>query len=145
MILFNQNDDYDRKQQLEYLNDLPQYKLFRLKSVPDQMKTYDFYNEKCIIEFKKRTCNHDTFPDFILQKDKFDTNLDIATRNNISFYYQNKFNNGKIWEWDMTDMAAKNCLPKLIEKEMNRYTYVPNPEKISKRVYMLKLSEGYEI
>ena len=88
MILFNQNDDYDRKQQLEYLNDLPQYKLFRLKSVPDQMKTYDFYNEKCIIEFKKRTCNHDTFPDFILQKDKFDTNLDIATRNNISFYYQ---------------------------------------------------------
>jgi len=96
MILFNQNDDYDRKQQLEYLNDLPQYKLFRLKSVPDQMKTYDFYNEKCIIEFKKRTCNHDTFPDFILQKDKFDTNLDIATRNNISFYYQNKFNNGKI-------------------------------------------------
>ena len=59
MILFNQNDDYDRKQQLEYLNDLPQYKLFRLKSVPDQMKTYDFYNEKCIIEFKKRTCNHE--------------------------------------------------------------------------------------
>ena len=128
MILFNQNDDYDRKQQLEYLNDLPQYKLFELKSVPDQMKTYDFYNQKCIIEFKKRTCNHDTFPDFILQKDKFDTNLDIATRNNISFYYQNKFNNGKIQEWDMTDMAARNCLPKLIEKEMNRYTYVPNPE-----------------
>ena len=33
----------------------------------------------------------------------------------------------------------------LIKKEMNRYTYVPNPEKISKRVYMLKLNEGYEI
>ena len=41
-------------------------------------------------------------------------------RHNISFYYQNKFNNGKIWEWDMTDMAARNCLPKLIEKEMKQ-------------------------
>ena len=73
MIVFNRNDGADIQEQLTYLSSLPQYKLFRLRAVREQMKTYDFWNEKCIIEFKRRTCNHNTFPDFILQKDKFDT------------------------------------------------------------------------
>ena len=129
MILFNKNDNIDIQEQLTYLNTLPQYKLFRLRAVKEQMKTYDFWNEKCIIEFKKRTCNHDTFPDFILQKDKYDMNMELAKKHKISFYYQNKFANDKIWEWDITDMVERNDLPKLINKEMNHYTYVNNPNK----------------
>ena len=145
MILFNKNDNIDIQEQLTYLNTLPQYKLFRLRAVKEQMKTYDFWNEKCIIEFKKRTCNHNTFPDFILQKDKYDTNMELARKHKISFYYQNKFANDKIWEWDITDMVERNDLPKLINKEMNHYTYVNNPNKITKQVYMLRLDQGYEI
>ena len=91
MIIFNRNDGADIQEQLTYLNSLPQYKLFRLRAVKEQMKTYDFWNEKCIIEFKKRTCNHDTFPDFILQKDKYDMNMELAKKHKISFYYQNKY------------------------------------------------------
>ena len=44
MILFNRNDGADIQEQLTYLNNLPQYKLFRLRAVREQMKTYDFWN-----------------------------------------------------------------------------------------------------
>ena len=54
MIVFNRNDGADIQEQLTYLSSLPQYKLFRLRAVREQMKTYDFWNEKCIIEFKKQ-------------------------------------------------------------------------------------------
>ena len=42
-------------------------------------------------------------------------------------------------------MVERNDLPKLINKEMNHYTYVNNPNKITKQVYMLRLDQGYEI
>ena len=45
----------------------------------------------------------------------------------------------------MSDMVERNDLPRLINKEMNRYTYVDNPNKIVKQVYMLRLNQGYEI
>ena len=63
----------------------------------------------------------------------------------IKFYYQNRFNDGKVWEWDITDMVKNNTMPEIIEEEMNQYTYVDNPQKIIKKIYMLKLDMGYEI
>ena len=41
--------------------------------------------------------------------------------------------------------TEKNLMPEPIEKEMNRYTYVADPTKTTKKVYMLKLDQGYEI
>jgi len=145
MILFNRDDRNDLQTQLEYLNSLPQYKLSNLSIVKDAKRSFDFYNVKCIIEYKRRNSNHNTFPDFILEKYKYDTNMDIALRNKLSFYYQNRFNDGKVWEWDLTAMTEKNLMPEPIEKEMNRYTYVADPTKTTKKVYMLKLDQGYEI
>ena len=36
-------------------------------------------------EFKKRNCEHDRFPDFILQEDKLRINIDLAKKHNIIF------------------------------------------------------------
>ena len=105
MMRFNQNDDYDRKKQLEYLNNKPKYQEDKLRLVPEQMKPFDFWNWTRIIEFKKRNCNHDQFPDFILQEDKLKNNMEIANKHDILFLYQNKFYNDKIWEWDITKMV----------------------------------------
>ena len=104
MIVFNRNDGADIQEQLTYLNNLPQYKLFRLRAVREQMKTYDFWNEKCIIEFKKRNCNHDTFPDFILQKDKYDMNMELAKNTRYHFIIKInlqmvKYGNGILQIW----------------------------------------------
>ena len=71
--------------------------------------------------------------------------MDIANEKKIKFFYQNRFNNGKVWEWDITDMVNNNAMPKIIEEEMNQYTYVDNPQKIIKKIYMLTLNMGYEI
>jgi hypothetical protein len=71
--------------------------------------------------------------------------MEIANNKNIKFYYQNRFNDGKVWEWDITDMVKNNTMPEIIEEEMNQYTYVDNPQKIIKKIYMLKLDMGYEI
>ena len=60
------------------------------------------------VEFKKRNCEHDRFPDYILQEDKLRTNMEIAKKHNIKFYYQNKFNDNKVWEWDITKMVEEN-------------------------------------
>ena len=42
-------------------------------------------------------------------------------------------------------MVKNNTMPEIIEEEMNQYTYVDNPQKIIKKIYMLKLDMGYEI
>ena len=42
-------------------------------------------------------------------------------------------------------MVSNNAMPKIIEEEMNQYTYVDNPQKIIKKIYMLTLNMGYEI
>ena len=141
MIKFNKDDRPDIKQQIEYLNN----KGRNLQVSEDYTKTFDFFNDDCIVEYKRRNCNHDTWPDFILEKFKFDANMEIANNKNIKFYYQNRFNDGKGWEWDITDMVKNNTMPEIIEEEMNQYTYVDNPQKIIKKIYMLKLDMGYEI
>ena len=142
---FNQNDGSDRKKQIEYLNNKLAYQDDQLRLVPEQMKSFDFWHWSRIIEFKTRTCNHDTFPNFILEQYKYDTNMDIAKKHDILFLYQNKFANSKIWEWDITKMVKENLMPEPQIKEMNRYTYVTDPEKVPKKVYMLTLDTGYEI
>jgi hypothetical protein len=145
MIMFNQSDSGDREEQLKYLNNKPEYQEDKLRLVPEQMKPFDFWNWTRIVEFKKRNCNHDQFPDFILQEDKLKNNMEIANKHDILFLYQNKFYNDKIWEWDITKMVKENQLPEPIVKEMNRYTFVENQEKVPKKVYMLTLDMGYEI
>ena len=50
MIVFNRNDGADIQEQLTYLNSLPQYKLFRLRAVREQMKTYDFWNDEVVTQ-----------------------------------------------------------------------------------------------
>ena len=42
-------------------------------------------------------------------------------------------------------MVKDNKLPEPIVKNMNKYTFVDNPEKVPKKVYMLTLAMGYEI
>ena len=111
MIQFNQNDDSDRKKQIEYLNNKPEYQDDKLRLVPEQMKSFDFWNWSRIIEFKKRKCNHDTFPNWILEQYKYDTNMNIVKKHDILFFYQNKFDNGKIWEWNITQMVKENLMP----------------------------------
>ena len=142
---FNQNDDYDRKKQIEYLNNKPEYQDDKLRLVPEEMKSFDFWNWSKIVEFKKRNCNHNTFPNFILQEDKMKKNIEIAQKHNIIFLYQNKFYNDKIWECNISEMVKDNKLPEPIVKNMNKYTFVDNPEKVPKKVYMLTLAMGYEI
>tara|TARA_R100000231_G_scaffold5766_1_gene8801 strand:- start:201 stop:638 length:438 start_codon:yes stop_codon:yes gene_type:complete len=145
MIMFNQSDEGDRKKQLEYLNTKPEYQEDKLRLVPEQMKSFDFWNLTRIIEFKKRKCDHDTFPNWILEQYKYEVNMEIANKHNILFFYQNKFNDGKIWEWNITKMVEKNLMPEPQMKEMNRHTFVTNPEKVPKKVYMLTLDMGYQI
>ena len=71
--------------------------------------------------------------------------MKLANKHNILFFYQNKFNDGKIWEWNITKMVEKNLMPEPQMKEMNRHTFVTNPEKVPKKVYMLTLDMGYQI
>ncbi len=66
-------------------------------------------------------------------------------KHNITFLYQNKFSNGKIWEWNISKMEKENALPEPEVREMNHYTYVDNQKKVPKSVYMLTLDMGYEI
>jgi len=42
-------------------------------------------------------------------------------------------------------MVEKNLMPEPQMKEMNRHTFVNNPEKVPKKVYMLTLDMGYQI
>ena len=71
--------------------------------------------------------------------------MEIAKKNNLTFLYQNKFSNGKVWEWNINKMVEENTLPEPIVKEMNHYTYVNDQKKVPKKVYMLTLDMGYEI
>jgi hypothetical protein len=143
--MFNQNDSGDREEQLKYLNNKPEYQEDKLRLVPEQMKSFDFWNWSRIIEFKKRNCNYDTFPNWILEQYKYDTNMDIAQKHNILFFYQNKFDDGKIWEWNITQMVKENLMPEPQIKEMNRHTFVNNTTKVPKKVYLLTLDMGYKI
>ena len=145
MINFNQSDAHDVKIQLEYLNSKPEYQEDKLQITTLKTKPFDFWNESKIIEFKKRNCEHNRFPDFILQEDKLRINIETAKKHNITFLYQNKFSNGKIWEWNISKMEKENSLPEPIVKEMNHYTYVNDQKKVPKSVYMLTLDMGYEI
>ena len=145
MINFNQSDSHDIKIQLEYLNNKPEYQEDNLAITNIKTKPFDFWNKSKIIEFKKRNCEHNRFPDFILQEDKLRINTEIANKHNITFLYQNKFSNGKVWEWNISKMTKENTLPKPIVKETNHYTYVDNQQKVPKKVYMLTLAMGYEI
>ena len=145
MINFNQSDSHDVKTQLEYLNKKPEYQEDKLRITNISTKPYDFWNWSVIIEFKKRNCEHDRFPDFILQEDKLRINIDLAKKHNIIFLYQNKFSDGKIWEWNISKMVQENKMPKPIVKEMNHYTYVNEQHKVPKKVYMLTLDMGYQI
>ena len=145
MINFNQSDSHDIKIQLEYLNNKPEYQEDKLAITNIKTKPFDFWNKSKIIEFKKRNCEHDRFPDYILQEDKLRVNTEIAKKHNITFLYQNKFSNGKVWQWDISKMVKENTLPEPIVKEMNHYTYVDNQQKVPKKVYMLTLDMGYEI
>ena len=142
---FNQGDGHDLKIQLEYLNNKPEYQEDKLRIAKEKHKSFDFWNKSKIIEFKKRNCSHDRFPNFILQEDKLRTNMEIAKKHNIKFYYQNRFSDGKVWEWDITKMVEENKLPEPIVKKMNDYTYVNDQQKVPKKVYMLTLAMGYEI
>ena len=142
---FNQGDGHDLKIQLEYLNNKPEYQEDKLRIAKEKHKSFDFWNKSKIIEFKKRNCSHDRFPNFILQEDKLRTNMEIAKKHNIKFYYQNRFSDNKVWEWDITKMVEENKLPEPIVKKMNDYTYVNDQQKVSKKVYMLTLAMGYEI
>jgi hypothetical protein len=143
--MFNQNDSGDREEQLKYLNNKSEYQEDKLRLVPEQMKSFDFWNWSRIIEFKKRNCNYDTFPNWILEQYKYDTNMDIAQKHNILFFYQNKFDDGKIWEWNITQMVKENLMPEPQIKEMNRHTFVNNTTKVPKKVYLLTLDMGYKI
>ena len=142
---FNQGDSHDLKIQLEYLNNKPEYQEDKLRIAKEKHKRFDFWNKSKIIEFKKRNCSHNQFPDYILQEDKLRINMEIAKKHNIKFYYQNRFSDGKVWEWDITKMVEENKLPEPIVKEMNHYTYVNDQQKVPKKVYMLTLAMGYEI
>ena len=142
---FNQGDGHDLKIQLEYLNNKPEYQEDKLRIAKEKHKCFDFWNKSKIIEFKKRNCSHDRFPNFILQEDKLRTNMEIAKKHNIKFYYQNRFSDNKVWEWDITKMVENNLLPEPIVKKMNDYTYVNDQQKVPKKVYMLTLAMGYEI
>ena len=142
---FNQGDGHDLKIQLEYLNNKPEYQEDKLRIAKEKHKSFDFWNKSKIIEFKKRNCSHDRFPNFILQEDKLRTNMEIAKKHNIKFYYQNRFSDNKVWEWDITKMVENNLLPEPIVKKMNDYTYVNDQQKVPKKVYMLTLAMGYEI
>jgi hypothetical protein len=104
---FNQGDSHDLKIQLEYLNNKPEYQEDKLRIAKEKHKSFDFWNKSKIIEFKKRNCSHDQFPNFILQEDKLRTNMEIAKKHNIKFYYQNRFSDGKVWEWDITKMVEE--------------------------------------
>ena len=97
------------------------------------------------LSLKKRNCSHNQFPDYILQEDKLRTNMEIAKKHNIKFYYQNRFSDGKVWEWDITKMVEENKLPEPSVKKMNDYTYVNDRQKVHKNIYMLTLAMGYEI
>ena len=137
MISFNQSDTHDVKTQLDYLNNKPEYQEDKLKITNIKTKPFDFWNNSRIIEFKKRNCEHNRFPDFILQEDKLRINIETAKKHNITFLYQNKFSNGKIWEWNISKMEKENALPEPEVREMNHYTYVDNQKKVPKSVYML--------
>ena len=139
---FNQNDASDRKKQIEYLNNKPEYQDDKLRLVPEQMKSFDFWNWSRIIEFKTRTCNHNTFPNFILEQYKYDTNMDIAKKHDILFLYQNKFANGKIWEWDITKMVIKIWFEESKEKV---FIVIFTSLKVLIKVYMLSLDTCYEM
>ena len=142
---FKKGDSHDLKKQLEYLNNKSEHQEDKLTIAKEQHKRFDFSNKSKIIEFKKRNCSHDQFPNFILQEDKLRTNMEIAKKHNIKFYYQNRFSDNKVWEWDITKMVENNLLPEPIVKKMNDYTYVNNQQKVPKKAYMLTLAMGYEI
>ena len=117
----------------------------RIQKEIEKQKRFDFLNKSKIIEFKKRNFEKNKYPDFILEENKFITNMEIANKHNITFLYQNKFSNGKVWEWNINKMVEENTLPEPIVKEMNHYTYVNDQKKVPKKVYMLTLDMGYEI
>jgi len=145
MINFNQSDSHDLKIQLEYLNNKPEYQEDKLKIAIEKHKRFDFWNKSTIVEFKKRNFEHDKYPDYILEENKYITNMEIAKKNNLTFLYQNKFSNGKVWEWNINKMVEENTLPEPLVKEMNHYTYVNDQKKVPKKVYMLTLDMGREI
>ena len=112
----------------------------KLKS-NDQYSFNDAYNKNIIAELKHRQFIIGTYPDYMLEKDKYLRLMNIATSTRRIAYYINSFDSGEIVAWSLQGLHRqgglnweKKLCPKTTEFEDN--------DKIEKTVAFLSLDHA---
>ena len=112
----------------------------KLKS-DDQYSFNDAYNKNIIAELKHRQFVLGTYPDYMLEKDKYMRLMDIACSTRRVAYYVNSFDSGEIVGWSLQGLHRQGGLN--WEKRLcPKTTEFKDNDKIEKTVAFLSLDHA---
>lgn len=105
----------------------------------DPFSSYDASNDTYLIEIKSRDKN---YPSWIIEKEKFDANIDIAVEQGKQFVYLTEYN-GKIITWNINKLVKNENFNFHWEiREMPATTEFDNTDKVFKQVGHLFEKDG---
>ena len=120
----------EEEQIVNYLNDLYQNIMDELTMAEDEYSPYDAENQHYLVEIKSRDTKYDSW---IIQEDKYETNLTLAAESGRKFIYLNEYK-GNIHTWNITDLTNSDYNFNWTERPMPTTTRFENTENKSKRV-----------
>ncbi len=117
------------------LNDLYKDVMDKLTMAEDEFSPYDAENKLYLVEIKSRDTKYDSW---IIQEDKYKTNLALATDSGRKFIYLNEYKKN-ILTWNITDLTNSGYNFNWTERPMPTTTRFENTDNKSKRVgYLLE-------
>ncbi len=112
------------------LNDLYKDVMDKLTMAEDEFSPYDAENKLYLVEIKSRDTKYDSW---IIQEDKYLTNLTLAAESGRKFIYLNEYKKN-ILTWNITDLTDSGYNFNWTERPMPTTTRFENTENKSKRV-----------
>ena len=91
----------EEEQVVNFLNDLYQNTMGKLVMPEDEYSSYDAENYYYLVEIKSRDTKYDSW---IIQEDKYKTNLTLAAESGRKFIYLNEYKQN-IHTWNITDLT----------------------------------------
>jgi len=120
------------------LNELYEDVMGKLTLAEDEYSPYDAENELYLVEIKSRDTKYDSW---IIQEDKYKTNLALAINSGRKFIYLNEYK-GNIHTWNITDLTDSGYNFNWTERPMPTTSRFKNRDNKNKRVGYLYESDA---
>lgn len=115
---------------VDYLNILYAPLMGELTMAEDEYSPYDAENDYYLVEIKSRDTKYDSW---IIQEDKYITNLKLANDSNRKFIYLNEYQKN-ILTWNITDLTDSGYNFNWTQRPMPTTTRFKNTDNKNKRV-----------